>query len=116
MRVRENEAIPRFHGLAWRDYLRNEAVCFLFPLNWVARWSRSAWRLVTRPRHNWIEKLEYEFMCKYQVDRRKFESLVEEEVNRRMDEAVRLVSGAILGGEDGNGPASGTDEDGTDKP
>lgn len=33
--VSQGETLPRFYGVAWRDYARLQAVCYPIPLNWL---------------------------------------------------------------------------------
>jgi hypothetical protein len=42
-RISEGEIIPRFYGLAWRDYYRNKAVCLPLGLNLFVALIRSAY-------------------------------------------------------------------------
>jgi|GEM_PF-6171247 hypothetical protein len=41
--VREGELMPRFYGIAWRNYFRREAVCFPVPLNVILAFARQAY-------------------------------------------------------------------------
>ncbi len=39
--VYENEQIPRFYGIAYRDFLVKAIICYPIPLNWLVRWERA---------------------------------------------------------------------------
>jgi hypothetical protein len=42
-RIRPAEMLPAFYGIAWRDWLRDEAICLPVPLNVLARLARAGW-------------------------------------------------------------------------
>jgi len=42
-RIADGEMIPRFYGLAWRDYYRNKAVCLPLGFNLIAGLVRSVY-------------------------------------------------------------------------
>lgn len=54
--VREGNIIPSHVGIAYRDPLRNEAVCYLIPFNWVVRIARHIWIRIRIPTWNSFEK------------------------------------------------------------
>lgn len=41
--INEGEAIPKYYGIAYRDYLRYQAVCYPIVLNLIIRYLREAW-------------------------------------------------------------------------
>lgn len=43
MRIRENEILPRWYGLAWTDFWKGEAVVLPIGIHWVAGVARHAW-------------------------------------------------------------------------
>jgi len=37
------EEIPRWYGLAWRDYNRDVGICYPMPLHFIFGWARLLW-------------------------------------------------------------------------
>ncbi len=54
--VREGYIIPLHLGVAYRDPMRNEAVCYLVPFNWVVRITRYTWMIIRIPTWNQFER------------------------------------------------------------
>ncbi len=54
--VPEAAEIPKWYGIAYRDFSRMGAVCYPIPLNWPVRWARSIWILLRIPGPNWVEE------------------------------------------------------------
>lgn len=56
--------IPRWYGVAWRDYLCNQVVCYPVGLNWLAAVVRWTWYAVKFPplpmRRTALEQALYE--------------------------------------------------------
>ena len=56
--VGENQLVPRHLGKAYRDYMRNTTVYYLFGLHWVIQvvyWLESLWSRL-RFRESWIDR------------------------------------------------------------
>lgn len=43
MRIKENEIIPRWYGVAWRDFWLGEAVVLPIGIHWIAGVARHVW-------------------------------------------------------------------------
>lgn len=48
--VMEGDYIPRWYGIAYRDFLMDRKVCYLVPINWFVRWGREIARILKVPR------------------------------------------------------------------
>jgi len=57
--VKENERLPKFYGIAYRDYLLDVSICYVIPLNWVVRLLRSIYFKLAQPPLTDFEMREY---------------------------------------------------------
>ena len=48
-RISQGDMIPRFYGVAWRDYYRNQAVCLPIGLNLIAALVRMVYHRIQYP-------------------------------------------------------------------
>ncbi len=92
MRISADRKKPLLYGRAWVEYSSDSEICFLFPFNWVARWTRSFWFVLTIPKKSKIEKIELRMIETLKANN---EKLIQEEVERRVGEAVELVSKVV---------------------
>lgn len=59
--VREYQSIPLGYGIAWINLHKNSATCFPIPLNWIARFVRDFYYIISKPRRDsFVEKIERE--------------------------------------------------------
>lgn len=47
--INEGEAIPKYYGIAYRDYLRYQAVCYPIVLNLIIRYLRELYFIIAIP-------------------------------------------------------------------
>ena len=56
--IAEGERIPRGYGIAYYDYVKNEAVCYLIPFNLLINFLRKIyWRIISPSFPKWEEEL-----------------------------------------------------------
>jgi hypothetical protein len=85
MRIKYNEVIPRFYGVAYRDYQRMCLVCFLFPFNHVVGIAYLIWYKIRHAKYvlNYFEnnkeniiKDDFNTKTKEWVDEQERKSLI----------------------------------------
>lgn len=100
MKINEGTAIPKGYGIAWRDFIRNRAICFPIPFNWFAKWGREFWRFLMIPKYSWQEKMEAKYREIYDLQTLKMEQTIQKEVEQRLNDSIKLVVGAIYKGDE----------------
>ena len=93
--VRAYDKIPVGYGIAYRTFDADGNLCYPIPLNWIARWLRSAWVALQGPgRDTWIEKRELAaYQLGFDIGRRAGE------IVGRQEERVELQKKFLARGE-----------------
>jgi len=82
--IKAGEESPKWYGLAWLDFAKNQHVVYPIPLNWFARWIRDLYYFLAVPkRKTYMEKLEHEIASGMFKN---FEQNIRSEVSKRLDE------------------------------
>jgi hypothetical protein len=63
MRIKPNERMPMWWGIAYYDFPMDETVCYPIPINWLVAWLRYVYAIIARPtlplaRDNWLKKVD----------------------------------------------------------
>jgi len=63
--IDEGMRIPKGYGIAWRDFARDQAICYPIGLNQIVRWARKVYFWISFPNLSYWEKKELEISQKY---------------------------------------------------
>lgn len=91
--VPEAGIIPRYYGVAYRDFMRMGAVCYPVPLNRLVRMLRSVYFWLRIPHGDYWEARDGGILASYmnRTDKqweKKFNDAVDMEVVRRFDSLI----------------------------
>lgn len=96
-RICEGEEYPRGYGFAYRDWMRNQAICYPVGLNWLAGALHEAWnRLRHGPFHN-ADRFDHQLIMANIAGQARGIEIGEERASRRFyDAGYRAASNDIL--------------------
>jgi hypothetical protein len=94
VRLTRGQCLPFPYGVAWIDYLRDEAICYWVPFNIIARAVREIWFRLSKHQMTHLqmlekrifERMEQDYQMKLENQDRVFEEDVQSEVQRRIME------------------------------
>ena len=97
--------IPKGYGIAWRDFARDQAICYPLILNLIFRWIREIYFWICVPKHNYWEKREliiHEYVWKdalKMIEQRvkQAEKKIISDINESVKYAYKKVYGIPLG-------------------
>lgn len=104
VRVEEGQIIPKWYGVAWREFNSYHAICMITPFHWVARNFRWLWLWFMRPWPDYWEKRDAQIRAAANKDAdlrvvrqvKKFTEAIEKDFHRRVDlEVGRRIDEAL---------------------
>lgn len=93
--VKAGEEIPRYHGIAYRNFLENSAVCYLIPFNWVVKWFRAFMAFLKVPAYSMTEQAEIRVIAYYENKYHEKVRGLQKEIDRRVEKAIDVALNAL---------------------